>query len=268
MSIDLDLDRINRKAWQSTDAIKRFTGHGWTDPDEHAAIDFVAAEAAGSPILDIGVGAGRTVPLLSAVSADYVGIDYTEKLVTICRAAHPAKRILLMDARDLSTFADDSFGLAVFSYNGIDAVAVEDRPRVLREVSRVLRPNGLFVVSTHNRNGPGFGERPLSWFHWTANPIRLGWRVLNAIRSAPDVYNFWSHRRLHRDGDGWSIRTAAAHHFGIVIVYTTLREQLRQCAAAGLRVEAVFDNEGRRLADEDDTSRAWWFHVVARKVAG
>ena len=267
MSTVVDLDRVNRKAWRSADAIKRFVGQGWTDPGERAAFDFVAAEARDGPILDIGVGAGRTIPLLGAISADYIGIDYTQKLVDICRAQHPAKRILHMDARDLSAFADDTFGLVVFSYNGIDGVTYEDRPRVLREASRVLRPNGLFIVSTHNRNGPGFEERPLSWFHWTLNPIRLGWRVLKAILSAPGVCNFLRHRRLHRDGDGWSIRTAAAHNFGIVIVYTTLDEHLRQCAAAGLRVEAVFDNDGRRLTDKDDTSSAWWFHVVVRKLA-
>jgi SAM-dependent methyltransferase len=268
MSADVDLDQVNLKAWRSADAVGQFRRHGWIDPGERAAIDSVAGEAKDAPILDIGVGIGRTVPLLADVSGDYVGIDYTEKLVALCRAAYPGRRILHMDARDLSAFADGTFGLVVFSYNGIDAVPYEDRLKILREVNRVLRPGGLFVVSAHNRDGPGFDERPLSWFHWTINPVRLGWRILGAIRSVPGIWNYWRHRRLHRDGDGWAIRTAAAHDFGIVIIYTTLQEQKRQLAAAGFRTEAVFDNEsGKPVADDSDTRDVWWFHFVARKVA-
>lgn len=228
----------------------------------------VRDEARNGSVLDIGVGAGRTTALLETVGTDYTGIDYTEELVAICRADFPDRRVMHMDARDLSAFADNSFGLAVFSYNGLDAVDYDDRVRILREVNRVLRPDGFFVFSSHNRDGPGFEERPLSWFHWTANPVRLGWRVLNAALSVPGIVNYRRYRHRHRDGDGWAIRTAAAHNFGIVIVYTTMREQKRLLAANGFRTEAVFsDSAGESLTDASDTSETWWFHFVARKIA-
>ena len=39
----------------------------------------------GQPILDLGVGGGRTVPLLRAVSSDYVAVDYTPAMGEACR---------------------------------------------------------------------------------------------------------------------------------------------------------------------------------------
>jgi len=57
-----------------------------------------------------------------------------------------------------------------------------------------------------------------------------------------------------------------AHGFGLVVVYTSLQEQLRQLNEAGFDVEAVFDDKrGRPVEEGEDTSAAWWFHYVGRK---
>ena len=55
---------------------------------------YVAIEARCRPILDIGVGAGRTTQLLRAISRDYVGIDDSPAMVEMCRAAHPEAHII------------------------------------------------------------------------------------------------------------------------------------------------------------------------------
>ena len=263
-----DLDTINRNTWKLPGTVRVYEHlQGWTDPGERAALEHVADEARGAPILDIGVGAGRTIPLLRAMSPDYVGIDYTAEMVTACRARHPDARIEHMDARDLGRFRDGQFGLAVFSFNGIDAVHVDDRQQVLREVHRVLRPGGIFVVSAHNRHGPGHGERPRLRLDLTWNPLKLGWRALKLARSLPrSVRNARRLRALNETHDDWSIMNCGAHDFGIVVVYTTLAEQKRQLSAAGFEVEIVFDNvAGRPVADDADTSDMWWFHYIARK---
>jgi ubiquinone/menaquinone biosynthesis C-methylase UbiE len=241
---------------------------GWTDPGEKAAVEYVAAEVRSRPVLDIGVGAGRTTVLLRELSPDYVGIDYTQEMVEACRARHPWARILHMDARDLSAFEDNRFALVVFSFNGIDAVDFADRHKVLREVHRVLRPNGLFIVSSHNRRGPGHGEQPRLNLQFSWNPLRLGWRALRAARSwIQSVPNHRRFRGLNESHPDWAIMNAAAHDFGIVIMYTTLAEQKRQLQAAGFSTEIVFDSaEGRPVADGVDDRAVWWFHYVARKA--
>ena len=265
-----DLDAINRGTWKLPATVRQFERlEGWTDPGEQAAVAYVAAEVGSRPILDIGVGAGRTTTILQAISRDYIGIDYTKEMVDACRARHPDARIEHMDARDLSAFADNQFALVVFSFNGIDAVDLDDRHKVLREVHRVLQPDGLFIVSAHNRDGPGFGEQPHLHLAFSWNPLKLGWRTWRLARSlVPTFRNFRRYRGLNEAHDDWAIMNAGAHDFGIVIMYTTLAEQRRQLQDAGFKTELVLDNvNGQPVTDDTDTRAIWWFHFVARKAA-
>ena len=218
------MDAINRRAWSSRAAVKWFRSlEGWTDPGERAAIEHIRDEVRGRPILDIGVGAGRTVPLLRAISLDYVAVDYTQELVDACRKKHPDARILLGDARDLSMFDNESFALVVFSFNGIDAVNEPDRMKILREAHRVLRPGGIFLFSSHNRRGPGHGE-PLSFgFYATRNPVKLAARLVRTIAEAPvAAFNHLRYSKLNEQSDDHSIMNAAAHAHGILVYYVTL----------------------------------------------
>lgn len=266
-----DLDRINQSAWNSHDAEREFTlEKTWTDAGEAAAFAWITPRCAGTPLLDIGVGAGRTIPLMRAISPDYTGIDYTEKLLELARSRHPGVDLRHMDARDMHTLPSDHYGLVEFSWNGIDCVDYEDRMRILREMFRVTRPGGYVLVSSHNRDGPGYGETPLKLLpRFTPNPVRLGWRVLRSLVRLPvATANYLRHMNLNRDYPGYSVRAAAAHYFGIVIIYTTVAEQRRQLTETGFVNDAAFgSDQGDRIADDAGTSNAWWVHYVAHKPA-
>ncbi|MGH7285646.1 MAG: class I SAM-dependent methyltransferase, partial [Polyangiaceae bacterium] len=236
---------------------------GWTDPGEHAAVAFVADEAHGAPILDLGVGAGRTVPLMRAISEDYVALDYTPELVGACKHKYPDVRVLPGDARDLSRFPDATFKLVMFSFNGIDAVDPVGREKILDEVFRVLRPGGIFLFSAHNREGPGNGEKLSFGVGRTRNPFKLAWRLARAalhVRRA--MKNHARYAKLGFDGDGYSIKNASAHDHGIMVYYTSLANQLKELERAGFRPGTiVFGNDdGRRIQTGDDVTSPWWFH--------
>jgi SAM-dependent methyltransferase len=263
------MDQINRRAWSAPSTVRSFRDSvGWTDPGERAAFDFVRSSAAQQPVLDLGVGAGRTVPLLLDISNDYIGLDYTPDLVTVCRQKHPGVRVHPGDARDLSRFDNDSFQLVVFSFNGIDAVNHDDRITILREVRRVLRPGGDFLFSAHNQDGPGHGEKLSLGFHRTRNPVKLAKRLLRAaLYAGKAVRNYGRYAKLSHDGEDYSIRNASAHDHGILIHYITLENQVRQLESAGFQPNplAFANSDGRRLSARDDTSDVWWFHLVVRK---
>jgi len=269
-SLRIDPDAVNRGTWQQPATIRAYRRlAGWTDPGEQAAVAWAAAKVQGQPILDIGVGAGRTTALLRPISDDYLGIDYTAEMVDACRASYPAVRFAHMDARNLQSLPADHFGLVVFSFNGIDSVAPADRATILREVQRVLRPGGLFIVSSHNRNGPGAREKPRLQVAFTLNPLRLGWRLLRALRALPRaVRNHLRLRAANEEHEDWSLRNCGAHDFGLLVVYTTLAGQMGQLRDAGFQVEAVFDSEhGQFVTPDQDTRDIWWFHAIARKPA-
>jgi SAM-dependent methyltransferase len=121
---------------------------------ERVAIEAVASEVRGLPLLDIGVGGGRTTSLLRLLTNDYVGVDWSPEILEVCRSNHPGADIRQADARDLSAFASSTFKCVVFSFNGLDNIPDhEERGRVVAEVHRVLRPDGIFAYSTLSMNG-------------------------------------------------------------------------------------------------------------------
>ena len=62
------------------------------------------------------------------------------------------------------------------------------------------------------------------------------------------------------------MRNAAAHHFGLVIHYTTLEQEVTELAEAGFTDVEFRGNElGDVLRPHDDTSGAWWFQITARQ---
>lgn len=267
-TVSLAPDRVNQAAWQSPETLRWFaTYEGWSDAGEQVATERVAPRVQGTGILDIGVGAGRTTPLLRQLSSDYRAIDFAPAMVELCRSKYPDVDVQVGDARDLSAFADEQFGLVVFSWNGIDAVDDADRAKVLAEVHRVLRPGGVFLFSTHNKLGPGHHETP---WRLSLRDIAHPRSTARRIRSLPlDARNHHRLRTLNHDAGEWSMMNAAAHHFGIVIHYTTLAHALDEVAASGFDAdpEVYGSSDGRPVRVGDDTRDVWWFQVVAVKPA-
>ena len=263
------IDRRNLQSWADPRTISELRSlTTYTDPGEQVCLNRLTPGALGVPILDLGVGTGRTIAMLLALSPDYVGIDYTAAMVDACRAAHPSTEVRLGDARDLQDFPTDHFGLVVFSFNGIDAVAHGDRSAIFAEVRRVLRPGGVFWFSTHNLSGPGPKERP--WRLPRAIVRHPRWAARTAVRMPRRLVNYRRNSALRDQGDGWEFRVAGAHDFGIVIHYTSLAAGLAEVQAAGFAPdpEAYDSVTGARVHVGDDTTSAWWYHVVARKTGG
>jgi SAM-dependent methyltransferase len=265
-------DRINGAAWRSRSARNWYgNGNEWTDAGEAAAFAWVAERVRGQPILDVGVGGGRTVPLLKTISDDYTALDYTSELVEVCRRNHPGTRVHQMDARDMSAFADESFALVVFSFNGIDSVDYSSRVAILKEFARVLKPGGFALFSTHNLQGPSYRENPLRLVHLprlSANPLAVGIDVARMIYTLPiATFNYLRNSRFNREFDGYAVRVCAGHKFGVLLMYTDLATQRRQLADVGLQTQVVFgSSSGKALQPGDDTSGEVWFQFIARKA--
>jgi len=116
----------------------------------------------GDQVLDVGCGTGRLgayVADLIGAGGQVVGVDPLPLRIDIARRKHPRFRARVGRAEDLSDFADQSFDAAyansVFHW-------VEDKPRALSELKRVLKPGGRVAINSAD------GERP----HQSATLVR------------------------------------------------------------------------------------------------
>ena len=98
-------------------------------------------------ILDLGCGFGRLYSTLSELGS-YTGIDISKEGMEEARTNYPQGNFIEMDAGNLG-FEDNSFDIVFAGFNVIDEV--EDLPNTFIEVKRILKPNGLFIFSMHNK---------------------------------------------------------------------------------------------------------------------
>lgn len=227
----ISLDDLHRCGW-AADVDHFMKLSGWLDRGEQSALLRVAGAARHAPILDLGVGTGRTTALLRLLSDDYLGIDHTSEMIERCRELHPDADFAHLAAPDLSTLPEVHYALAFFGSNGIDAVSYEDRSIILREVRRVLRPEGWFVFRAHHLDGSSVDDRP-----WPLRPLIAESTPL-AVDHGP--------RRL-----------------------SDLIAENRQVAdleTAGFEVHAVLDDRtGRPTSEVPETTGSRFLYYLARK---
>ncbi|QAY59458.1 class I SAM-dependent methyltransferase [Microbacterium protaetiae] len=113
---------------------------------ERPAMLRMVGEVAGLKVADLGCGAGQLAAILSAAGAQVTGVDGSEVLVDAATRAAPEATIVQHDLDlPLEFLADDSLDGVVCA---LVIHHLNDRPRFLAEIRRVLRPGGWIVLST------------------------------------------------------------------------------------------------------------------------
>jgi len=142
----------------------------WMTPVRFDYFAQVAGPFADRDVLDVGCGGGILSERFATAGARVVGVD---PMAACCQAGAAHARqgslpITFLQMRGESlALADASFDVVVAA----DVLEhVDDLPRVLAEVGRVLRPGGAFVFDTINRTW--LAKLLLVW---------LGERVLNVV---------------------------------------------------------------------------------------
>lgn len=262
-------DQINADVWRSSEVLGIFAERdGPIDAGEQQLLARIAEQAQGLPILDIGVGGGRTIPLLAPLSEGYVAVDYLQEMVELARASHPGVRVEQADARDLAQFADDSFGAVLFSFNGIDGVAHEDRLAVHRAVLRVLRPGGIYVYSTHNLDFCCAGRPPWdrNWWDLDNGPRAA---LAYAARLPRRSRSYMALRGMTVHGEDWALLVGSAYNFSVLWHHLTPAAALAELAEAGYADGTeMYGGDGRRVTAASDTGGLSWLHMLARKPGG
>ena len=123
---------------------------GQVDPPFAALIPYDDLSA--MDVLEVGVGAGSHAALLALHARSFTGIDLTDTAVALTQQRFEvcglAGEIRQMDAEELE-FADDSFDF-IWSW-GVIHHSAKTR-QILREMKRVLRPDGRAVIMVYHRS--------------------------------------------------------------------------------------------------------------------
>lgn len=206
-------------------------------------------------VLDLGVGGGRTAGPLSKIASRYVGFDYSKGMVEACRARYPQLEFRHGDASDLSQFEDNLFDAVVFSFNGIDYIRTDEaRAKCLREVARVLKRGGVFVVSSHNARAIGFWPQLKS-----ARGAQIPWRIVYALyASARLAARSLSHLAFW-NGAGYVLDPV---HGGLATYSSTPQTFVPQIEVAGLQ---VLDIVGGHYPDVEALFLTPWYYYACRK---
>jgi len=108
-------------------------------------------------ILDIGCGAGRTTIGLYMLGYHLIeGLDLSEAMIVQARRiSKDLNYNISFRVGDVAylDYDDETFEVALFSFNGIMQIpGKENRIKVLKEIKRILKPEGYFLFTTHDRD--------------------------------------------------------------------------------------------------------------------
>ena len=138
---------------RSYDAVAEQYAAGFRDelagkPLDRALLACLAEQAGdGAPIADLGCGPGHVAAWLAGRGAATMGIDLSPGMIAVGRREYPQVEFREGDLLQLPA-ADGEFGAAIAFYSIIHLEPGELR-RAFIEIHRVLRPDGLFLVSFH-----------------------------------------------------------------------------------------------------------------------
>lgn len=254
--------------------ITHYKEYATLDAGEATVLSRVKNEIASQPILDIGIGGGRTVPYLHAISKFYIGIDFSEGMIRSARERFPDINIFVGDARDLSMFSSSQFAAVFFLGAGIDDISATDRLLVLHEINRILRSRGLLILATHNcdahyiKSGLAYGLR------LTAKPHVLIKDNLLRVRSfashcARQLLNLFTYREFVICMD-YDECFADQPQPGVILptYYICMDAQIRQLAAVGFYEALVVDQGGNAVADKTISKDLFLYYVVRKQPKG
>lgn len=141
-------DQLNHRLWE-TPGVCETCGKD-LNPAERIILHDLYDKSKNEPVLEIGVGDGRITFDLLKITTQYVGIDYSANMIDLCKNNFPDADLRVCDARSMSCFGSNCFYVVMLWGNVIDDVRPTERSVILREINRVLKRNGILLLSSHN----------------------------------------------------------------------------------------------------------------------
>jgi SAM-dependent methyltransferase len=147
---------------------------------------------AGVPIADVGCGPGHVAAFLAGHGARAVGIDLSPAMVETARRLHPDIEYRVGDFCDLPATEGEFAGVVAFY--SIIHLEPSELVDAFREISRVLRPGGLVLLTFH------VGTQVRHRDEWLGHAVDIDFRFLetSAVIEALESAGFVVQMQLER----------------------------------------------------------------------
>jgi SAM-dependent methyltransferase len=127
---------------------------------------FARRFAAGKRVLDAACGEGYGTALLATVAASAVGIDIDIATIEHARATYGESARFRFIAASCTGFPLPSASIdLIVSFETIEHLSAEEQRQMLSEFARVLKPDGLFVLSSPNKKLYSDARNHVNEFH-------------------------------------------------------------------------------------------------------
>jgi len=145
----------NLFTYSSNKVIKHYAEYSRKfQPPEKTIFEILSPQLSQMKMLDIGVGGGRTTSFFAPRVKEYLGIDFSDGMIRICKEKFkttiPSAKFEVTDVRNLSHLETHHYDFVMFSFNGIDNINHKERNSALKEIRRICSPQGVFCFSSHN----------------------------------------------------------------------------------------------------------------------
>jgi ubiquinone/menaquinone biosynthesis C-methylase UbiE len=112
-------------------------------------VNFTKAKR-GSKILDVATGTGQQAFAFAKKGYEVIGIDISEAMLSVAKKKNKYKNVKfeVADATNLR-FEDNSFDVSTISF-ALHDMPLSIREKVLREMVRVTKPQGIIVIADYN----------------------------------------------------------------------------------------------------------------------
>jgi SAM-dependent methyltransferase len=252
-------EQVNERVWSRGRFVRAYAGRALRPAEVLLLVRY--REALSGRVLELGCGAGRVTGYLIELAREVHAIDLSPAMVDYCRRRYPGATYAVGDLRDLSAFDDGSLDVVFAGANVLDVLGDEERRRVLGEVRRVLAPDGLLVMSTHNRAYiPSIRLPP----RLRPAPSRL--RQARQLAAMPVfLYNHRRLRSLQRSEERYAIVNDDAHRYTLLHYYVTRDDQERQFDETGFELLECLDEDARRVPPGAAAAESGELYYAARR---
>lgn len=257
---ELPQEAINGRLYQRANLVRTYSTTKLY-PAEAAALIRYQQDVVGKRVLDLGCGAGRLATYLWPLTDDYVGTDISHYMIDHCRRTFEGLQFIQGDMRNLAGFESESIDTAIAISNLFDAVSHEERLGVLAEVRRVLKPGGLLIFSSHNRNYAHIGAAPKLQFH--RNPFTMARMFMSYLQATANHRRI---KRLQRFEPEYALVNDSGNNYASLHYYVTRDVQARQLASVGFQLIECLDEQGFTISPADDDGANASIQYLARRA--